>query len=108
MPIAVSLSLSLILPDQYFALIALQLSAHRTSTLRSATAVHFHSHPSSADVVLHKIAVREFVFKQLVKRAPELTFLKGQDGLELNGTQQRLVCADVNTVGGNVCTVEKN
>jgi len=58
-----------ILPDQYVALIALQLSAHRTSILKSVATVCFHSHPSTTGVVLHIIAVREFVVKQLAKRA---------------------------------------
>jgi len=97
--------LSLILPEQYVALIALQLSAHRRSILKRLAAVCFHSHPSTPGVVLHKTAVREFVLKQLAKRAPELTFLKGQDGLKSNGTQQLLVCADVNILGGSECTV---
>ena len=100
-------ALCLILPDHYVALIALQLSAHRTSILRSVATVCFHSHPSTLGFVLHKIAVREFVFKQLAKGAPELTFLKGQVGLELNGAQQLLVCADVSILGGSVCTVER-
>jgi hypothetical protein len=61
---------------------ALQLSAHSAVILKSVAEVCLYSHPFTPGVVLHKISVREFVFKQLAKRAPELTFLKGQDGLK--------------------------